>query len=81
MSSNSAKDTQAKALIDRKISTIVANQLNASQTACEQWDILSERYSWNDLLFQYELRARVRSEKLKDADDAAQYLSIFEDAR
>ena len=52
-----AKDAQAKALIDRKISTIVANQLNESQTTREQWDILSECYLQNDLLSQYELRA------------------------
>ena len=76
-----AKDAQAKALVDRKISTVVANQLNENQTACEQWDILSEHYLWNDILSQYKLRARVRSEKLKDTDDTSRYLGIFEDAR
>ena len=47
-----AKDAQAKALVDRKISTVVANQLNENQTTREQWDILSERYSRNDILSQ-----------------------------
>ena len=37
-----AKDAQAKALIDRKISSVIANQLNESQTAREQWEILSK---------------------------------------
>jgi hypothetical protein len=76
-----AKDAQAKALIDRKTSPVVANQLAATQTVREQWVILSERYEQKDLLSQYELRAHVHSEKLKDADDAPQYLGIFEDAR
>ena len=76
-----AKDAQAKALVNRKISTVIANQLNENQTARTQWDILSECYSRNDILSQYELCARVHSEKLKDADDASRYLGIFEDAR
>ena len=65
-----AKDAQAKALVNQKIFAIIMNQLNESQTACEQWDILSECYSRNDLLSQYRLHARIRSEKLKDTDDA-----------
>ena len=76
-----AKDAQAKALIDRKILSVIANQLNESQMVREQWEILSKRYLRTDLLSQYELRAHVRSEKLKDADDAPRYLGIFEDAR
>jgi hypothetical protein len=76
-----AKDAQAKAVIDRKVSSIVASQLDENLTAWEQWKILSQQYSWNDLLSQYELRARVHSEKLKDAEDAVRYLGIFEDAR
>ena len=74
-----AKNAQAKALIDRKFSSVVANQLNESQTVCEQWDILSECYSRNDLLSQYELCARICLEKLKDANDASRYLGVFED--
>ena len=66
-----AKDAQAKVLVNCKISSVVANQLNENQTACEQWDILSECYLQNDLLSQYELRARVCLERLKDADDAS----------
>ena len=76
-----AKDTQAKVLIDRKISSVIANQLNESQTAREQWEILSKRYLCTNLLSQYELRAHICSEKLKDTDDVLWYLGIFEDAR
>lgn len=76
-----AKDTQAKALIDRKTSPVIVNQLAVTQTAREQWLILSERYERKDLLSQYELRAHVRSEKLKDADDVPRYLGVFDDAR
>jgi hypothetical protein len=75
-----AKDAQAKAVIDRKVSSIVTSQLDENLTAQEQWEILAQRYSWNDLLSQYELRAHVHSEKLKDAEDAVRYLGIFEDA-
>ena len=76
-----AKDAQAKALIDQKISSVIANQLNESQTAREQWEILSKRYLCTNLLSQYELRAHICSEKLKDTDDVLWYLGIFEDAR
>ena len=76
-----AKDAQAKALIDRKISIVVASQLNDVQIAREQWETLSQCFAHNDLLSQYELCSRIRSERLKDADDAARYLGVFEDAR
>ncbi|KIK76794.1 hypothetical protein PAXRUDRAFT_100873, partial [Paxillus rubicundulus Ve08.2h10] len=76
-----AKDAQAKSIIDRKISTIVASQLDENQTARQQWDVLAQRYSRTDILSQYELRACVRSEKLKDTSDALRYLGVFEDAR
>ncbi|KAI9570724.1 hypothetical protein HD554DRAFT_2017974, partial [Boletus coccyginus] len=76
-----AKDAQAKALIDRKISMVITSQLSDSQSACEQWSILSQRYARNDLMSQYELWSRIRLEKLKDADDEACYLGVFEDAQ
>ncbi|KAF8552058.1 hypothetical protein OG21DRAFT_1391408, partial [Imleria badia] len=76
-----AKDAQAKSLIDRKISPLVANLLDESQTARQQWESLSKYYSRNDLLSQYELRIRIQSEKLKDAEDATRYIGVFEDAR
>ena len=76
-----AKDAQAKALIDRKISTTVAALLDVTHTAHEQWETLSSHYSCTDLLSQYQLRTRVCSEKLKDADDVTRYIGIFEDAR
>ncbi|KAI9463820.1 hypothetical protein HD554DRAFT_2282646, partial [Boletus coccyginus] len=76
-----AKDAQAKALIDRKISTVIASQLSDSQSAREQWSILSQHYTHNNLMSQYELRSRFHLEKLKDADDAAHYLGVFEDAQ
>lgn len=76
-----AKDLQAKALINRKISSVITTQLNEGQTTHEQWEILLEQYSRNDLLSQYELCTRVCLEKLKDADNAPWYLGVFEDAR
>ena len=45
-----AKDAQAKAIIDRKVSPIVTSQLDENLTALEQWEILAQRYSHNDLL-------------------------------
>jgi len=50
-----AKDAQAKALVDRKVSAVVASQLSDSQTACQQWEILAQWFSRNDLMSQYEL--------------------------
>ncbi|KAI9464894.1 hypothetical protein HD554DRAFT_2026197 [Boletus coccyginus] len=76
-----AKDAQAKALIDRKISMVITSQLSDSQSAREQWSILFQHYARNDLMSQYELRSRIRLEKLKDADDTARYLGVFEDAQ
>ena len=49
--------------------------------AQEQWDILIQRYSHNDLLYQYELCAWIHLKKLKDTEDALCYLSVFEDAQ
>ena len=74
------KDVQAKALIDRKISIVMASLLNEQQTAREQWDVLANHYGHTDILSQYQLRAHVRSEKLKDAEDASCYVGVFEDA-
>jgi len=74
-----AKDAQAKALVDRKVSAVVASQLSDSQTACQQWEILAQQFSRNNLMSQYELQARIRAEKLKDAEDAPHYLGVFED--
>ena len=76
-----AKDSQANALINCKISSIIGNLLDESQTAREQWESLAQRYSCKDLLFQYELWTRVCLEKLKDAEDASCYLGVFKDAR
>ena len=45
--------------------------------AWEQWNILTQRYSHNDLLFQYKLCAWICLEKLKDANNALRYLSVF----
>jgi len=76
-----AKDAQAKAFISRKMSVVIASLLSRTQTARQQWNILAQHYSRIDLLSQYELRSRVRSEKLKDEDDATRYIGVFEDAR
>ena len=76
-----AKDAQAKALIDRKISITIAALLDVSHTAREQWETLASHYSRTDLLSQYNLRTRVCLEKLKDADDVTRYIGVFKDAR
>ena len=76
-----AKNAQAKALINRKISITITTLLNVSQSAWEQWEILSSHYSCNDLLLQYELRKHIHIEKLKDVEDITHYIGIFEDAR
>lgn len=76
-----AKDAQMKALIDCKVSTVVTNLLSELQTARQQWELLAQHYSCNDILSQYELRIRVRSKKLKDAEDATHYVGVFEDTR
>ena len=76
-----ARDSQAKALIDCKISSIIGNLFDESQMAREQWESLAQHYSCKDFLFQYELWTRVRLEKLKDAEDALCYLGVFKDAR
>ena len=75
-----AKDTQAKVLIDRKISSVVASLLDETQSACQQWELLAQFYSHTNILSQYELCIQVCLEKLKDVDDATQYISVFEDA-
>ncbi|KIK77354.1 hypothetical protein PAXRUDRAFT_103222, partial [Paxillus rubicundulus Ve08.2h10] len=75
-----AKDAQAKSVIDHKILTIIASQLDESQTAHEQWDFLAQQYLCTNILSQYELCTHVRSGKLKDADDDIRYLGVFEDA-
>jgi hypothetical protein len=78
-----AKDAQAKVIINRKISPVIASQLDRSWNARQQWDLLALRYSRSDsdVLSIYELRRTIRSEKLKGAEDISRYVSVFEDAR
>ena len=40
-----AKDAQAKAIISRKVSPVIASQLDENSTVRNQWNILAERYS------------------------------------
>ena len=71
------RDTPAKAIIDWKVSSIVASQVDKDLMAWEQWNILAQWYSRNDLLLQYELQAQRNSKKLKEADNAPCYLGTF----
>ncbi|KAG0696246.1 hypothetical protein DFH29DRAFT_1004740 [Suillus ampliporus] len=71
------EDAQAKALISQKLSPIVQNMLNESLTAREQWDILTKRFAHLDVTSQFKLHLQFFTERLKDAEDASRYLSIF----
>ena len=75
-----AKDAQTKALIDHKVSTIVANLLSESQTVKQQWELLTQHYFHNNILSQYKLHIHVHFKKLNNADDATHYVGVFEDA-
>lgn len=76
----SAKDTQAKALIDWKVSQIVGNLLNEANTTCQHWEVIEQHYSWNNILSQYELCMTICSEKIKDVEDITRYIGVFEEA-
>ncbi|KAG1853666.1 hypothetical protein F4604DRAFT_1933076 [Suillus subluteus] len=52
-----------------------------SSTARQQWDVLAMHFGWLDISSQFELRAQLFAEKLKDADDVSCYISVFEHAR
>jgi hypothetical protein len=75
------EDAQAKAIIGRRLSPIVQNMLGEKLTARQQWDMLLKRFARLDVTSQFELRTQLFSEKLKDADDASRYLSVFENGR
>jgi hypothetical protein len=78
---NLKEDAQTKAIIGRKLSPIVQNILDKSLSAHEQWEMLAKRFARLDVSSQYELHAQLFTEKLKDAEDAARYLGVFENGR
>ncbi|KAG2129253.1 uncharacterized protein EDB93DRAFT_1256315 [Suillus bovinus] len=71
------EDTQAKAIISRCCSPIVQNMLGEELTACQQWNALEKLFGRLDVTSQFELCDQLFSERLKDTEDALQYLSIF----
>lgn len=75
------EDVQAKGIICRKLSAVVQGLLNEAWTAREQWTTLATHYAHLDVTSQFELRAQLFGEKLKDADDSSRYISTFENAR
>lgn len=75
------EDAQTKAIIGRRMSPVVQNMLGERLTARQQWEVLLKRFARLDVTSQYELRSNLFSERLKDAEDAARYLGVFENAR
>ncbi|KAG0701978.1 hypothetical protein DFH29DRAFT_805640 [Suillus ampliporus] len=75
------EDTQAKAIISRKLSPVVQNMLDEQLTACGQWDMLLKRFAHLNVTLQFELHSQLFMEKLKDAEDAGRYLGVFENGR
>ncbi|KAG1865844.1 hypothetical protein DFJ58DRAFT_838487 [Suillus subalutaceus] len=65
------EDVQVKAIIGCKLSLVVQNILDEGLSACEQWEMLVKIFARLDLF----------TEKLKDAEDATQYLGVFENGR
>ncbi|KAG2139851.1 uncharacterized protein EDB93DRAFT_693665 [Suillus bovinus] len=75
------EDAQTKVIIYRKLSAVVQNMLDEALTAREQWDMLAKRFARLDANCQFELRTQLFAEKLKNPDDAARYLEVFENGR
>ncbi|KIK32891.1 hypothetical protein CY34DRAFT_100585, partial [Suillus luteus UH-Slu-Lm8-n1] len=55
--------------------------LGEKVTARHQWQFLHKRFACLDVTSQFELRDQLFSERLKDAEDASRYLSVFENGR
>lgn len=75
------EDAQTKAIIGRKLSPIVQNILDEGLSAREQWEMLAKRFARLNVTSQYELCLQLFTEKLKDTEDAARYLGVFEHGR
>ncbi|KAG2754167.1 hypothetical protein P692DRAFT_20721155, partial [Suillus brevipes Sb2] len=75
------EDAQTKGIICRRLSAVVQGLLNEASTARQQWDVLAMHFGRLDISSQFELRAQLFAEKLKDADDVSRYISVFEHAR
>lgn len=58
---------------------VIGSLLNKDSSTCQQWEVLADHYGQKDLLSQYELRACIHSEKLKDAEDTSCYIGVFEE--
>ncbi|KAG2753430.1 hypothetical protein P692DRAFT_20641698, partial [Suillus brevipes Sb2] len=63
------------------LSAVVQGLLSETWTAREQWNTLATHFGRLDVTSQFELRAQLFAEKLKDPDDAPRYISVFENAR
>ncbi|KAG2053852.1 hypothetical protein BDR06DRAFT_859880, partial [Suillus hirtellus] len=75
------EDAQAKAIIGRCLSPIVQNMLGEKLMARQQWDALLKHFGRLDVTSQFELCDQLFSERLKDAEDASRYISVFENGR
>ncbi|KAG0694979.1 hypothetical protein DFH29DRAFT_880322 [Suillus ampliporus] len=75
------EDAQAKGIICRKLSAVVQGLLNETWTAREQWNTLATHFGHLDITSNFELRVQLFAEKLKDPDDAPQYISAFKNTR
>ncbi|KAG2048201.1 hypothetical protein BDR06DRAFT_862463, partial [Suillus hirtellus] len=75
------EDAQAKAIIGRRLSPIIQNMLGEKLMARQQWDALLKCFGRLDVTSQFELRDQLFLERLKDAEDASRYISVFENGR
>jgi hypothetical protein len=75
------EDAQTKAIIGRRLSLIIQNMLGEKVTAQQQWQVLHKRFTHLDVTSQFELHDQLFSERIKDADGASRYLSVFKNGR
>ncbi|KIK49405.1 hypothetical protein CY34DRAFT_33781, partial [Suillus luteus UH-Slu-Lm8-n1] len=68
--------TRHKSDLSRKITDYINMYLDT-----KQWDMLLKRFARLDVTLQYELCSQLFTERLKDTEDAARYLGVFENGR
>lgn len=75
------EDAQVKAIIGKHLSSIIQNMFGEKLMAHQQWDTLSKHFGRLDVIFQFELHDQLFSERLKDTENASQYISVFKNGR
>jgi len=75
------EDARAKSIISRKMSPVVFALLPEDLSAREQWKLLAEHFGRTDITSHFELRSKLLSVQLKDANNSSRYLSEFVKAR